>query len=72
MHLGSLQILKINKGKSEKKIFNSINFFLRKNKFQYFNIKRKKKNFIQDYDANERIYEYKIINRQRIIINKQE
>ena len=47
----------------EKKFLNSINFFLRKNLFSIINIKKKKINFHSRYDAKERVYEYRIVNR---------
>ena len=42
---------------------NSINFFLRKNLISIINIKKKKINFHSRYDAKERVYEYRIVNR---------
>ena len=47
----------------EKKFLNSINFFLRKNLISIINIKKKKINFHSRYDAKERVYEYRIVNR---------
>ena len=47
-----------------KKIFlNSLNFFLKKKGISIINIKRKKINFNSRFDAKERTYQYKIINR---------
>lgn len=56
---------KINKKiKNEKKFLNSLNFFLGKNLISIISIKRKKSTFHSRFDAKERIYEYKIINRE--------
>ena len=49
---------------NEKKFLNSINFFLRKNLVSIILIKRKKSSFHPRFNAKERIYEYKIINRE--------
>ena len=47
-----------------KEIFlNSINFFLRRYLISVIDIKKKRLNFNSRYDAKERIYQYKIINR---------
>ncbi len=47
-----------------KKIFlNSLNFFLKKKGISIIDIKRKKINFHSRFDAKERTYQYKIINR---------
>ena len=56
---------KINKKiENEKKFLNSLNFFLGKNLISIISIKRKKSIFHSRFDAKERIYEYKIINRE--------
>ena len=56
---------KINKKiENEKKFLNSLNFFLGKNLISVISIKRKKSTFHSRFDAKERIYEYKIINRE--------
>ena len=56
---------KINKKiENEKKFLNSLNFFLGKNLISIISIKRKKSTFHSRFDAKERIYEYKIINRE--------
>ena len=56
---------KINKKiENEKKFLNTLNFFLRKNLISILSIKRKKSIFHSRFDAKERIYEYKIINRE--------
>ena len=49
---------------NETKFLNSLNFFLRKNLISVISIKRKKTIFHPRFDAKERIYEYKIINRE--------
>ena len=49
---------------NEKKFLNSLNFFLGKNLISIISIKRKKSTFHSRFDAKERIYEYKIINRE--------
>ena len=48
---------------NEKKFLNSINFFLKKNSISIIKIKKKNKFFHSRYNAKERVYEYKIINR---------
>ena len=56
---------KINKKiKNEKKFLNSLNFFLGKKLISIISIKRKKSIFHSRFDAKERTYEYKIINRE--------
>ena len=55
---------------SKKKFINSINFFLRPNLIAILNIQKKKLNFNSRYNAKERFYEYKIINRQSDLIIK--
>ena len=56
---------KINKKiKNEKKFLNSLNFFLGKKSISILSIKRKKTIFHSRFDAKERTYEYKIINRE--------
>ena len=47
----------------KKKFLNSINFFLKKDLVSITKIKKKKILFHSRYDAKERIYEYRIINR---------
>ena len=49
---------------NETKFLNSLSFFLRKNLISVISIKRKKTIFHPRFDAKERIYEYKIINRE--------
>ena len=46
------------------KFLNSINFFLRKNLISIITVKNKKKVFHARHNAKERIYQYKIVNRQ--------
>ena len=61
------------KKKIENKFFflNSINYFLRKDLITIVDIKKKKLNFNSRYDAKERIYEYKIVNRNsELVIDK--
>ena len=73
MHaFGQFANFKINKGISDKKKFiNSINFFLKKEQISILILKKVKKEFHSRYDAKERIYEYKIVNRQgSLSINK--
>jgi tRNA pseudouridine38-40 synthase len=54
----------VDKKIENKKIFlNSINFFLKKYSISIIDIKKKKLNFHSRYDAKERIYKYRIINR---------
>ncbi len=54
----------IDKKIEDKKTFlNSINFFLKKYSVSVIDIKKKKLNFNSRYDAKQRIYIYKIINR---------
>ena len=69
---GQFANFKINKGISEiKKFINSINFFLKKEQISILILKKVKKEFHSRYDAKERIYEYKIVNRQgSLSINK--
>ena len=50
--------------KNTKKFLSSINYFLKKNLISVINIKRKKINFHSRFDAKERIYEYRILNRE--------
>ena len=55
---------------SEKTFLNSLNFFLKKKNISIIKIKKKNINFNSRYDAKERIYLYKIVNRQsNLIIN---
>ncbi len=55
-----------------KKLFlNSANFFLRNHAISILSLKKKRLSFSSRYDAKERIYEYKIINRESILtLNK--
>jgi len=56
---------KVNKKiESEKKFLASLNYFLGKNLISIINIKRKNSFFHSRYDAKERTYEYRIINRE--------
>ena len=56
---------KINKKiENEKKFLNSLNFFLGKKSISIISVKRKKTIFHSRFDAKERTYEYKIINRE--------
>lgn len=57
----------------KKKFINSINFFLKKELISILSLKKVKKGFHPRFNAKERIYEYKIINREgplSIDINK--
>ena len=47
----------------KKKLLNSSNYFLRSNLISILSIKKKKIKFHARFDAIERVYEYKIINR---------
>ena len=69
---GQYANFKIDHKIENKKIFlNSLNFFLRKNLISIISIKRKKSNFHSRFNAKERIYEYKIINREGLLsLNK--
>ena len=49
---------------NKKKFINSINYFLKKDFISVLDIKKKKLDFNSRYSAKERIYEYKIINRE--------
>ena len=46
------------------KFLNSINFFLRKDLISIIEVRKKNKKFHARYNAKERIYEYRIVNRQ--------
>ena len=62
--IGQHANFKVNKKiENEKKFLNSINFFLKKDLVSITKIKKKKILFHSRYDAKERIYEYRIINR---------
>ena len=62
---GQYANFKINKIiENKKKFINSINFFLKKDYISILNIQKKKFDFNSRYSAKERIYEYKIINRE--------
>ena len=50
--------------KNTKKFLSSINYFLKKNLISIINVKRKKINFHSRFDAKERVYEYRILNRE--------
>ena len=50
--------------KDETRFLKSINFFLRKNFISIIKIKKKNINFHPRFSAKERVYEYKIINRE--------
>ena len=55
----------------KKKFLNSVNYFLRKHLISILDIKKKKLSFNSRYDAKERTYEYKIINREsNLAINR--
>ena len=49
--------------RNKKNFLNSINFFLSKHLISIIDIKKKKLNFNSRYDAKQRTYEYKIVNR---------
>ena len=49
---------------NKKKFINSINYFLKKDFISILDVKEKKLDFSSRYSAIERIYEYKIVNRQ--------
>ena len=56
---------------NKKKFLSSINFFLQKHSVSIIDIKIKNLNFNSRYDAKERTYEYKIINREsNLVIDK--
>ena len=56
---------------NKKKFLDSINFFLRNYSISILNIEKKKKDFNSRYNAKERTYQYKIINRQsNLVINR--
>ena len=62
--LGQYANFKVKKKiESEKKFLNTVNFFLKKNLISITKIEKKNKLFHSRYDAKERIYLYKIINR---------
>ncbi len=62
--LGQYANFKVNmKIESETRFLNTINFFLKKNLISITKIKKKHHMFHSRYDAKERIYLYKIINR---------
>ncbi len=55
----------------KKNFLNSINYFLKPHLISIINIKKKKLNFNSRFDAKERIYEYKILNRHsETVLNK--
>ena len=67
-----MQILQLKK-KDKNKFISSINFFLKKEFISILSIKKVKERFHPRFNAKERIYEYKIINREgplSIDINK--
>ena len=49
---------------NKKKFVNSINYFLKKDFISILDVKEKKFDFNSRYSAKERIYEYKIVNRE--------
>ncbi len=49
---------------NKKKFLNALNFFLNRDLISIIDLKNKKISFNSRYDAKERIYEYKIINRE--------
>ena len=60
-----------NKIKNKKNFLSSINFFLRPHLISLLDVQRKKNDFNSRYNAKERFYEYKIINRHsELAINK--
>jgi tRNA pseudouridine38-40 synthase len=54
----------LNKIEQKNKFINSVNFFLNKSLISILSIKSKKMEFHSRYSAKERIYEYRIINRE--------
>ena len=67
--LGQCANFLTNKKIISKNVFiDSINFFLRKNLISIIDIKKKKLNFNSRYNAKERTYLYKIVNRQSKLI----
>ena len=68
-----MQILQLKKINDKNKFISSINFFLKKEFISILSIKKVKERFHPRFNAKERIYEYKIINREgplSIDINK--
>ena len=62
--LGQYANFKVDKKiENEKKFLNSVNFFLNKNLISIIKIKKKNMQFHARYNAKERIYLYRIINR---------
>ncbi len=62
---GQYANFKIDKNiKDKKKFINSINFFLNEDFISVLDIKKKKLDFNSRFNAKERIYEYRIINRE--------
>lgn len=57
-----------NKIENKKKFLESINFFLRNYSISILSIEKKKIDFNSRYNAKERTYEYKIINRQSNLV----
>jgi len=56
---------------NKKKFLSSINFFLRPHLISLLDVQKKKADFNSRYDAKERFYEYKIVNRHsELAINK--
>ena len=56
---------------NKKKFLSSINFFLRPHLISLLDVQKKKVDFNSRYDAKERFYEYKIVNRySELAINK--
>ena len=63
--IGQYANFKINKKiVNEKKFLNSINFFLNKSLISIVEIKKKNLNFHSRFNAKERTYEYRIVNRE--------
>ena len=56
---------------NKKKFLNSVNFFLKPHLISLLDVQKKKANFNSRYNAKERFYEYKIVNRHsELVINK--
>ena len=51
----------------ENKFLNSINFFLNKSSISIIDIKKRKLEFHSRFNAKERVYEYRIVNRQGLL-----
>ena len=70
--LGQSANFTINKKIDNTRLFlNSINFFLKKYSIVILDIKKKNLNFHSRFNAKERVYEYRIINRNTLLaLNK--